>query len=235
MSVCYIFAQLLTCNLKLSTTQNMNEILNYISIGGALAFAISGALTAMKKRFDPFGVFIVAFATATGGGTLRDMLLEGKEVFWFVEPTYIYFILAGTIVAIIFRNKLYYLRKHLLFFDTVGLGLYTIIGVEIGLAYDLHHVNCVILGTITGSFGGVIRDILVNEIPVIFKKEIYASVSIIGGTLYILIHDLNLNPYIIQLIPILTIIILRFIIIYFEITLPTIYKSNKKEPLDFEI
>ncbi len=207
----------------------MNEILNYISITGVLAFAISGALTAMRKKLDPFGVFIIATATATGGGTLRDILVEGKTIFWIQEPTYLYFIIAGTIIAILFRNKLSYLKRHLLIFDTVGLGLYTIIGVQVGISFDLPYIICIILGTLTGAFGGVVRDILVNEVPVIFKEEIYASVSIIGGVIYIILHKLNLNTYITQLVPIFLIIVLRFLVIQYKISLPSIYRTDERK------
>jgi len=152
-------------------------------------------------------------------------VLIGKPVFWLVDPIYIYVIIAGTIIAIIFKSKLNYLRKTLLLFDTVGLGLYTVIGVEIGLAADLQYVSCVALGTLTGAFGGVVRDILVNEVPVIFKKEIYATVSILGGSIYILLSLLELPPIYQQFIPAGIIIGIRLLIINFKISLPNIYKK----------
>lgn len=204
----------------------MDQIIYYIGVIGSVAFAISGALNAMNKRLDPFGVFIIAFATAVGGGTVRDVLI-GKSVFWLVDPLYMYFIIAGTIVAIIFRGKLNYLRKTLLLFDTIGLALYTIIGVQIGLVANLDNVSCIALGTLTGSFGGVVRDILVNEVPVIFKKEIYATVSILGGSVYLLLALTNINHILLQLIPIALIIGIRFLVIYYKISLPTIYGKDE--------
>ena len=178
----------------------------------------------MHRKLDPFGAFIIAFATAVGGGTVRDVLL-GKPVFWLVDPAYIYVIIAGTIVAIIFRTKLNYLRRTLLFFDTIGLGLYTVIGVEIGLQAELQYVSCIALGTLTGAFGGVVRDILVNEVPVIFKKEIYATVSILGGSVYILLHYLELPVVYQEIIPAVLIIGIRFLIIHYKIALPTLYRK----------
>lgn len=204
----------------------MDQVIYYIGVIGSVAFAISGALNAMNKRLDPFGVFIIAFATAVGGGTVRDVLI-GKSVFWLVDPIYMYFIIAGTVVAIIFRGKLNYLRKTLLLFDTIGLALYTIIGVQIGLAANLDNVSCIALGTLTGSFGGVVRDILVNEVPVIFKKEIYATVSILGGSVYLLLALTNINHILLQLIPIALIIGIRFLVIYYKISLPTIYGKDE--------
>jgi uncharacterized membrane protein YeiH len=203
----------------------MDQIINYIGVIGVVAFAISGALSAMHKKFDPFGVFIIAFATAVGGGTMRDVLI-GKPVFWLVEPVYIYVIIAGTILAIVFRTKLNYLRKTLLLFDTIGLGLYTIIGVEIGLEADLKYVSCIALGTLTGAFGGVVRDILINEVPVIFQREIYATVSIVGGSVYIMLSTFNLPPVYLQILPALLIMAIRFLVIYYKIALPTIYRKK---------
>ena len=204
----------------------MDLILNYIGIVGSFAMAISGALTAMNKRFDPFGVLIIAFVTAVGGGTIRDMMIDGKMVFWLQQTSYIYFIIAGTVFAVVFRRKLGYIKKPLLFFDAIGLGLFTITGVQIGISYELSPVICIILGTVTGAFGGVLRDIFVNEVPVIFKKEIYATVSILGGGLYLILNKLELVNPLLQIIPILVIITLRLLVIKFKITLPSIYRKE---------
>ena len=200
----------------------MDSVFIYISLLGSLTFAISGALKAINKKFDPFGVLIIGFVTAVGGGTIRDILITDKTVFWLNESIHLYFILGGVILAIIFRNKLNKFNKSLLFFDAVGLGLFTITGVQIGIENDLHLINCIILGTITGSFGGVVRDVLVNETPVIFKKEIYATISIFGGGLYLLLVNLEIqNPYL-QIIPIAFIIIARLTVLKFKISLPQI-------------
>ena len=199
----------------------------YISLLGSLTFAISGALKAINKNFDPFGILIIGFVTAVGGGTIRDVLITTKAVFWLNESMHLYFILGGVILAIIFRGKLNKFNKPLLLFDAVGLGLFTITGVQIGLENDLHLINCIILGTITGAFGGVLRDVLVNEIPVIFKKEIYATVSIIGGAIYLLLLRFEVQNPIVQLIPIVFIILARLIILKFNISLPQI--THKEE------
>ena len=201
--------------------------MEYIGLIGSFALAVSGALKAMYKKFDPFGLFIIAFVTAVGGGTIRDVLLTEKSVFWMTNAAYIYTIIAGVVFAILFRNKLLRLQKLLSLFDTIGLGLFTVVGVQIGIENEINTISCIILGTITGAFGGVLRDVLVNEVPVIFQKEIYASVSVIGGIVYVLMRHLNVpNPYS-QLIPIGIIIILRLIIIKFNITLPTISLKEK--------
>ncbi|KXX69199.1 hypothetical protein AVL50_16570 [Flammeovirga sp. SJP92] len=199
----------------------------YIGVIGSFALAISGALVGMQKKLDPFGVIIVAFVTAVGGGTLRDVLIEQRDVFWIADPSYIYFILAGAVCAMIFQDRLDRFRTSLLLFDTIGLALFSVAGVQIGLTYDLPYIICIILGVITGSFGGVSRDILVNEIPVVFQKEIYATISIVGAIFYILLYHLEINRFVTELAPVFVIFILRTWVVYKEITLPSIYKNHE--------
>lgn len=151
---------------------------------GTISFAISGALSAMAKKMDVFGVFIIAFVTALGGGTIRDILVGKTPVFWMKDLQYFYLILVGVLIALLFHSKMRKWRKTLFIFDTIGLGIFTIAGVEIGIAAQLNPVICITLGTITGSFGGVLRDVLSNQTPLIFHKEIYATVCVLGGVLY---------------------------------------------------
>jgi uncharacterized membrane protein YeiH len=206
---------------------SVEEILNFITVAGVFAFAISGALTAMEKKLDAFGVFIIAFATAVGGGSLRDVIIADRNVFWLVEPIYTYIIIGSTFIAIIFRTKLGYLRKTLSLFDTIGLALYTIIGVQIGMQNELSGVSCIALGTITGAFGGVIRDILVNDVPLIFRKEIYATVSILGGSFYYFMNRYGFDGIWIEIVAVLLIILLRSLVVKFKWQLPDIYPNTK--------
>lgn len=162
-----------------------------LDILGTMAFAISGALTAINKKMDPFGVFVIAFVTAVGGGTLRDVLIGHTPVGWMRNLDSVYVIIAGFVVTLIFRKRLDKLRVSLFLFDTIGLGVFTLIGLEKGIDSGLHPVICIALGTMTACFGGVIRDILCNEIPVIFRKEIYATICIIGGCVFFLLRKLN--------------------------------------------
>lgn len=197
-----------------------------IDILGTVAFAISGVLVAMEKKLDIFGVFIIAFVTAVGGGTLRDVLLGNTPVVWLQESVYVITIFASVVFAVLLRNKLKYLRKSLFLFDTIGIGLYTMVGVEKGLANDLLPVMCIALGTITASFGGVIRDILCNEIPVIFRKEIYATACILGGASYFLFEKLPIESTYAYVLSITIVIIVRLLAVRFKIKLPSIYKEN---------
>ena len=159
----------------------------FIDILGTVAFAISGALVAMNKRMDPFGVLIIAFVTAVGGGTLRDVMIGIEPVSWMKNMTFVYVIMASALFAVLFRKRINYLRKSLFLFDTIGIALYTVVGIETGLIAGLHPLICIAMGTMTACFGGVLRDILCNEIPVIFRKEIYATACIFGGLTYFLL------------------------------------------------
>ncbi|RIV43254.1 trimeric intracellular cation channel family protein [Flagellimonas pelagia] len=195
-----------------------------IDILGTVAFAISGVLVAMEKRLDLFGVLIIAFVTSIGGGTLRDLLIGNTPVAWMRDLTYVTTIFITVVFAIIFVNQLKYLRKSLFLFDTIGIGLYTMLGVEKGLEAELLPIMCIFLGTMTACFGGVIRDILCNEIPVIFRKEIYATACILGGASYFLFMMLSLKESYAYIAAILVVITLRLMAVRFGISLPNIYK-----------
>ena len=203
----------------------MSIFFSYIEILGAFAMAISGALTAIKMRFDGFGIVIIAFVTAVGGGTLRDVITN-REVFWLSNSTLIYSIFFGTFLAIILKSKQKLIYRPLMFFDAIGLGFFTIVGVEIGISQDLDMIFCIILGAMTGTFGGVLRDILVNEIPVIFRKEIYATVSIVGGIIYYSLKFTDLPLIWIKLIPIIFIISSRLVVLKLNLSLPSIYSKK---------
>ncbi|SEL39512.1 Uncharacterized membrane protein YeiH [Aquimarina amphilecti] len=197
-----------------------------LDILGTIAFAISGALSAMNRKFDLFGIFIIAFVTAIGGGTLRDILIGATPVSWMQNTVNMYLIGGVTMLSIIFRNKLDYLKKSLFLFDTIGLGIFTIIGVETGIQTDLAPIVSIALGAMTGCFGGVIRDILCNEVPVIFRKEIYATASIAGGICFMILHTLNTPINIIYIITTLLIISIRLIVVKYQVTLPMFSVKN---------
>ncbi len=197
-----------------------------LDILGTIAFAISGTLAAMHKKLDLFGVFIIAFVTAVGGGTLRDILIDRTLVSWMQDLNYVYAISAATIFAIVIRKKIAYLRTSLFLFDTIGLGIFTIIGTEIGIQQQLHPVITVILGTLTATFGGVLRDILCNEIPVIFKKEIYAMACIAGAITFIILSNLEINTNTNYIITTLIVIFIRLVAVKFKLSLPTL-KTEK--------
>ena len=197
-----------------------------LDILGTIAFAISGVLVALNKRMDPFGVLIIAFVTAVGGGSLRDVLIGIQPVSWMTNMTYVYVIFGATVFAIIFKSKLNYLRKSLFLFDTIGIGLYTVVGIEKGIIAGLHPIICIALGTMTACFGGVIRDILCNEIPVIFRKEIYATACILGGLTYFLLREFMADTNFVFVIAGVIVIATRLLAVKFKISLPSLYKDD---------
>lgn len=196
-----------------------------IDILGTIAFAISGVLVAMEKKLDLFGVIIIAFVTSIGGGTLRDLLIGNTPVVWMRDATYVTTILVSVTLSILFVKQLKYLRKSLFLFDTIGIGLFTMIGIEKGIEAGLSPIICIALGTITASFGGVIRDILCNEIPVIFRKEIYATPCILGGISYFLLEQLPIVDAYAYVGGILVVVSIRLLAVKFAIRLPTIYSK----------
>ncbi len=187
-----------------------------LDIIGTMAFAMSGALTAIHKKLDPFGVFIIAFVTAVGGGMLRDVLIGQTPVNWMRDVNYVYVICIGFVAAIAFRKKLDRLRTSLFFFDTVGLGVFTLIGLERGINVGLHPIVCIALGTMTACFGGVLRDILCNEIPVIFRRQIYATICIFGGVVFFTLKKLQFNDDAVYIITSLIIIFIRLVAVRYK-------------------
>ena len=202
------------------------SIFDFLDLLGTAAFAISGALFAIKKRMDTFGVLIIAFVTAVGGGTLRDILIGADSITWMKDLNYSYVILVSVILAIILRKKIAYLSKSLFLFDTIGLGIFTIIGTEIGLQNDFHPIICVALGMITATFGGVIRDTLSNEIPLIFQKEIYATACIIGAVTYLILNRFKIDQDLIHILTTVMVIAVRLIAVKFKLKLPTFYSTE---------
>lgn len=196
-----------------------------LDIIGTIAFAMSGALTAISKKLDPFGVFIIAFVTAVGGGTLRDVMIVSTPVGWMQNLEYVYVIVFAFILSILFRRKFDKLRTSLFLFDTIGLGVFTIIGLEKGINIGLHPVICIALGTMTACFGGVIRDILCNEIPVIFRKEIYATICILGGMVFFMLKKMQLNEDILYLSTSAVIISVRLMAVKYKWYLPVLDKA----------
>lgn len=204
------------------------SLFNILDLLGTIAFAISGALAAMNRRLDLFGIFIIGFVTAIGGGTIRDVLIGNTPVTWMENTIYIYIIGIVIIFAIIFREKLDHLKKSLFLFDTIGLGIFTITGVEIGIQNNLNAIISIALGAMTGTFGGVVRDILCNEIPVIFRKEIYATACLVGGLAFIMLYKLGVPRDLIYVATSLTVIIIRLMAVRFHISLPAFHLSREK-------
>ena len=205
-----------------STQVIYSNFLNVIDILGTVAFAISGAFAAIEKRLDPFGVIIIAFATSIGGGTLRDLLLGNLPVNWLRNDVAILVILVTSILVMFLGSYVKHLAKPLFLFDAFGLGTFTIVGIEIAMQYHFSAGMCIALGTITACFGGVLRDVLLNKVPLIFHKEIYALACIAGGSLYYFLYHSALNNDVAKIISILLIVLIRFIVVKYHLALPRV-------------
>jgi len=202
----------------------VHENLNIaIELLGTVAFAMSGSFAAMQKRLDPFGVLIIAFITSVGGGTVRDVLLD-VPVFWMHDLIMCTVIFITCIFSMIFKSIENKFQVTLFIFDSFGLGLFTIVGIQKGLNADLHPLICLTLGTITGCFGGIIRDILLNRIPLIFRKEIYATACIVGGSVFlILVNYSRLSYAFVQISTILLIVAIRTLAVKYHWQMPKFY------------
>lgn len=181
-----------------------------VDLFGTAIFAISGVLTAIQKKFDLVGTLIIGFVTAVGGGTIRDLLIGKFPVGWLNDRNYLVVILVAYLIAYLFKTKIIKLKKSMFLFDTIGIGIFTILGIEIASAYGLNIEYCLILGVISACFGGVIRDVLTNEIPLIFRKEIYALACFIGGVIYVGLTKFSSLTNLNILVSILIVILIRY-------------------------
>lgn len=196
--------------------------LQYIlELVGTFFFAISGALAIQDDHDDLFGAGFLGFVTAIGGGTLRDIMLGSYPLVWIGDIYFLYAILAGVIIAYAFFNRLIGLRRTFVFFDTVGISFFTILGVEKALHLGVRPEIAAIMGMFSAVMGGVIRDILTKETPVLFRKEIYATACLFGAVLYLLLYRVGVDRDTNLLISSTSIFAVRLIAIKFKLSLPT--------------
>jgi uncharacterized membrane protein YeiH len=198
------------------------ELIYILDILGTFAFAISGALVASDKKFDLFGVIIIAFVTAVGGGMLRDVLIDAHPINWVGDLNYLWTILAAVILTFLFKSKILPLSKTMFLFDTIGISVFTLLGLQKGLSYDLNPIIALIMGMISAVFGGVLRDVLTNKVPLIFEKEIYASACLAGGITYLVLNYFHVLENIIFVVSASVIVIIRVIAVKFHLQLPKI-------------
>jgi len=181
----------------------------------------------MEKKLDPFGVLVLSFVTAIGGGTLRDMMIGNLPVSWLTNSTATIVIFSSAVATMFFGRYLKHFTTTLFLFDAFGLGLFTIVGIKLGIAKDFSMGVCIALGTITACFGGVVRDVLLNNIPLLFRKEIYALACIAGGLAYFLLRQLKLDADVVTIVCILIIVLVRVLAVRYKISLPVFYHSTK--------
>lgn len=188
---------------------------------GTFAFAISGIRHAAAKHFDWFGGYVCGIAVAIGGGTMRDVML-GATPFWMTNPFYMICTALALVFVIAFSKKMEGLRNTWFVFDTLGLALFTIAGIQKSLTFGQPYWVAIIMGCITGSAGGVIRDVLLNNEPVIFRKEIYAIAAVLGGITYWGLDSLCVNIELTVILSFAVTCLMRFLAVRFHLSLPTL-------------
>lgn len=199
----------------------MDSIQFIIEFLGTFAFAISGIRNASSKNFDWFGGYVVGLATAIGGGTIRDVML-GQVPFWMTNSIYLICTAAALVTFVLLKKLFTRLSKTWFLFDTLGLALFTIAGMQKTLIAGFPFWVAIIMGCITGAAGGVLRDVLINEVPLIFRKEIYAIACIIGGVVYYLCEVAGLPIEITVIASFVSVVIVRMLAVKYKISLPVL-------------
>ncbi|NDP21469.1 MAG: trimeric intracellular cation channel family protein [Paludibacter sp.] len=202
------------------------NFIHLIDYAGTFAFAISGIRLASAKKFDWFGAYVVGLVTAIGGGTIRDLLLNVTP-FWMLQPSYLIVTALALFSVIVLGKYLIKLNNTFFIFDAIGLGLFVVVGIEKSLSAGFPFWVVIMMGTITGSAGGVIRDILINEVPLIFRKDIYALACVIGGLVFYACFQLEVSPTITQIVSASSIIITRILAVKYHISVPVLKGSDE--------
>lgn len=195
------------------------QFVDVIEFIGTFAFAVSGVRHAASKNFDLFGAFTIGLFTAVGGGTIRDLLL-GVTPFWMANSVYLWGTLLAMLFVMIFKSKVVKLHYTIFLFDSIGLGLFVVVGAEKALSLGFAPWVAVVMGTITGSFGGMLRDLMIMQMPLIFRKEIYAFACVVGGIFFTIGYSLNLNMVVNEVITALIVILVRILAVKYHWELP---------------
>lgn len=205
------------------------NFIDLIDYAGTFAFAISGIRLASAKRFDWFGAYVVGLVTAIGGGTLRDLLLDVTP-FWMLQPSYLVVTGFALLFVILLGKQVIRLTNTFFIFDAIGLGLFVVVGIEKSLAAHFPFWVAIMMGMITGSAGGVTRDIFINEEPLIFRKDIYALACVVGGLVYLLCFKMGMIPVLMQILSAVSVIVTRVLAVKYHISLPVLKGHDDQAP-----
>ncbi len=203
----------------------MATFLYPLELVGTFVFAISGALAIRDQQHDLFAAGFMAFVTAIGGGTLRDIMLGSYPLVWIGDIHFLYAILIGVFVAYWFFKPLNKLKRTLMFFDSLGISFFTILGVEKALSLGVKPEIAAIMGMFSAVMGGVIRDVLANETPVLFRREVYATACLAGAILYLVLFRFGVDRNLNLVLSIIFIFIIRLLAVRYNLTLPNFRKS----------
>lgn len=205
------------------------NFIHLIDYAGTFAFAISGIRLASAKKFDWFGAYVVGLVTAIGGGTLRDLLLDVTP-FWMLQPSYLIVTGLALVFVILLGKLVIRLNNTFFIFDAIGLGLFVVVGIEKSLSAGFPFWVAILMGMITGSAGGIIRDIFINEEPLIFRKDIYALACLLGGVVYYICTEMGMIAVLIQTISAISVIIARILAVKYHISLPVLKGHEDETP-----
>lgn len=197
------------------------NIIYCIDLLGTMVFAISGAMAANRSGMDIFGATFTGFVTAIGGGSLRDVFLNLRPI-WVDDSNYLIAILIGVLISIVGNRQLHRLARTLTFFDALGIGFFCVVGVQKSLTYESTQTAAVILGVFSAVMGGVIRDTLMNETPLIFRKEIYATACLSGAIIYMILGSWGVDTAINAFVSTLTVSVIRLAAVKYKLSLPGI-------------
>lgn len=204
------------------------NIIYTIDLLGTMVFAISGAMAANRRGIDVFGATFMGFVTAIGGGSLRDLFLNIRPV-WVEDGNYLIVIFIGVFISIIANKQLYSFAKTLTLFDAIGIGFFTMVGTEKSLDYGSSEISAIMLGMFSAAMGGVIRDTLMNETPLILRKEIYASACLSGAILFVILHQLKVDNGWNAFISAALVVIIRLISVKYNLSLPSVPTVEEKK------
>ena len=198
------------------------EWVYFLDLFGTLVFAISGVLTAMENKFDLVGSAIIGMVTAVGGGTLRDLFIGETPVGWMHDLNYVYVTFVALLLSYVFKKQISKWRKSMFIFDTIGIGLFTILGLQKTLEVGLSPLIALLMGVVSAVFGGVIRDVLTNVVPLIFRNEIYATACIIGGVIFLILEQISTVMTINMIVSMLVVFCIRYFSVKYKWSLNVI-------------
>lgn len=195
-------------------------MIHVLDLCGVAFFAVTGSLAAGRKQMDLFGAVVLAMATALGGGSLRDMMLAKGPVFWVTDPTYILVVLAGSLVTFVAARYLTLPGRLLVVADAFGLAVFTVVGTQKAESMGAPTLICILMGVMTGAVGGMIRDVLSGEVPLVLRREIYATASLCGAIAYVAMSALVPGAAVNTVVAMVVALALRLAAIRWKLSLP---------------
>ncbi|TAL69442.1 MAG: trimeric intracellular cation channel family protein [Bacteroidetes bacterium] len=210
------------------------NIITIISLVSTFLFASSAAIMAIRKQLDIVGIFFVSFLAGIGGGTFRDVILGIYPITWVKHPYHILIITIAVGLTLLFRENALKPSKAFFTFDSLGLGAATVLGIQKAMNAEINPVMAILFGVISACFGGVIRDVLCNEIPLVFRKELYATASIIGGLFFITGIYAGMEEYTASIISVLLVFLIRIVSVRFNLTMPIVKLKNENNIYKFK-